>query len=142
MRHISIWKKQKIFGNNEQLFIYQASMKKRITYKSILNISQSALEKKISSKQSLMNCFACSFFILYYAFAYAHWYSYYISNNTSMQDICFFVNSILLSIIDFFDINIFLIFIILISVTIIIFFKFFSLLLALSFNFYPVDYLD
>ena len=48
----------------------------------------------------------------------------------------------MLSIIGFFHINIFLIFIILISVTIIIFFKVFFLLLALSFNFYPVDYLD
>ena len=48
----------------------------------------------------------------------------------------------MLSIIDFFHINIFLIFITLISVTIIIFFKFFFLLLALSFNFYPVDCLD
>ena len=48
----------------------------------------------------------------------------------------------MLSIIDFFHINIFLIFIILIIVTNIIFSKFFFLLLALSFKFYPVDYLD
>lgn len=46
------------------------------------------------------------------------------------------------SIINYFHFNIFLIFIIRISVTFIMFLKFFFLLLSSSFNFYPVDYLD